>query len=429
MNRMKICPALKRALCFFILLFSLIITIRTAWMVSTTLIDSDTASEMILGEKLAREGGIMSTSWLYSTELQVVDSQIIYSLLFRMTSDWSLVRFWGSVLMDLMMLGAFGLLARQARIPFNRFCIAGAVMMLPFSIPYGRIVLYHNYYSFHISLSFLIVGLYLGAVRRLKNWKRIPFWAMCAGLGLTALAACLTGVRDLMISIVPLLASAAICAMMSEKTDGTGSRLKPELPGLLIALVPLVFGAVGYLINLNVLANQYTYKDFSNQTIAMGAFAELYKVIYNTFVDLGFQDFQPLFSMEGLLGIGGVTAWILSIFLAVHTIRHTEEPAARFLQVFWLMVQLVMTCVFIFISSEELLYLLYLLPIIIWILPALASADVRKQFGVPSQEEQSDNNKLKSKHSGLLTAGDAAVSVHGVLSILACLLLAASGLY
>ena len=430
MKKSTMVPAIKRILCVLLLLISLVMTFRTAWTVSTTLIDSDTSSELILGEKLSREGGIMSDSWVYSTELQVVDAQIIYAMLFKLTGDWSLVRFWGSVLMDLMMLGAFALLCRQARIPFNRFCVSGAAMMMPFSIPYGRIILYHNYYSFHIAFSFLIVGLYLGTLRRTKEWKRWPFW-VCAGcLAVVSFAAGLAGVRDLMNTIAPLFVTAVLCAMINENKNGEGSGLKREAPGLLIALVPAAFGGAGYMVNAHVLAEKYAFQDFSAQSISMGSFADLYKVIYNTFVDLGFQDFQNLFSMEGLLGIGGVVVWIVSLILAFHTIRYSEEGSARFVQVFWLMTQFVITCVFIFLSGAELLHMLYLLPIVIWIFPALAAADLRKAYGAEASEKprKAEKNGKKRGWKEML-AGDAHVSVHGLVSIAACALILLNGLF
>ena len=62
MKNTTMMPAIKRILCVLLLLISLVMTFRTAWIVSTTLMDSDTSSELILGEKLSREGGIMSDS-------------------------------------------------------------------------------------------------------------------------------------------------------------------------------------------------------------------------------------------------------------------------------------------------------------------------------------------------------------------------------
>ena len=59
MKNSTLAPAVKRILCVLLLLISLVMTFRPAWTVSTTLIDSDTSSELILGEKLSREGGIV----------------------------------------------------------------------------------------------------------------------------------------------------------------------------------------------------------------------------------------------------------------------------------------------------------------------------------------------------------------------------------
>ena len=81
-DRSRTVPAMKRILCVLMLVCAVIVSARTTWIVSETLFDSDTSSELILGEKLAREGGIMSPTWNYSTELQVIDCQIVYKLLF-----------------------------------------------------------------------------------------------------------------------------------------------------------------------------------------------------------------------------------------------------------------------------------------------------------------------------------------------------------
>lgn len=43
-------------------------------------IDSDMAGEMILSDLLNKEGGILSRSWYYSTELRIFYLQIFYRL-------------------------------------------------------------------------------------------------------------------------------------------------------------------------------------------------------------------------------------------------------------------------------------------------------------------------------------------------------------
>ena len=455
MKQSKVWPIVKRVFCVLLLIFSLVLTVRSAWSVSRNLIDSDTASELVLSEKLAREGGIMSSSWVYSTELQVFDCHIIYSLLFRVCSDWSLVRFWGCIIMDLMMLGAMGVLFRQARIPFNRFCAAGAAILLPFSIPFGRIILYHNYYSFHIAFSFLVVGLYLGAVRRLGGRKRWPFWTVTGLMALTSFADGLGGVRPLMICMAPLFVTAVLTALRSEKDHETGAGAGRELPKVLLAAVPMAFAGAGYLVNLNVLSNMFAFKDYSGQTISLGNFATLHTVISNIFVDLGFQDYQPLFTLQGILSMCGILCWMLSLILAAHTLRRSREPAACFLQLFWLIVQLVMTCVFMFLNSEDMLHMLYLLPIIVWIVPAFAAADVREGFGVPAAEgaaadteaadewdaesaaaakktKRAKGAKVKAAEGekpNLFLRGDSKLSVHWIAGLMGLMMLIANGVY
>ena len=220
MNRTMIRPVVKRILCAALLLLALVVSFRTAWIVSSTLLDSDASSELILGEKLAREGGILSSTWFYSTELRVLYNQIVYSLLFRLFSDWSLVRFLGAVIMQLLMLGAFYFLSRQAKIPFERFCVGGAAMLLPFSVAYGRIVLYHNYYIPHIIVVLTTVGLYLSLAKENRSERKWAFPLKAALLCLLAFGGGLGGVRQLMICTGPLLVSVFLSALFSENGAG-----------------------------------------------------------------------------------------------------------------------------------------------------------------------------------------------------------------
>ena len=65
---------------FFILsaLFSILIT----YFITARCIDADASSELVLAEHLAKTGQILSTDWFYSTELRVLNTQLIYAPLF-----------------------------------------------------------------------------------------------------------------------------------------------------------------------------------------------------------------------------------------------------------------------------------------------------------------------------------------------------------
>lgn len=425
-DRSRTVPAVKRILCVLMLVCAVIVSARTTWIVSETLFDSDTSSELILGEKLAREGGIMSPTWNYSTELQVIDCQIVYKLLFLVCSDWTLVRFWGAMLMQLMMLGAFAFLARQARIPFNRFCLAGAVMLLPFSVPYGRIVLYHNYYSFHMIMANLTVGLYFASLRRLegeKPLKRWQFWICAAGLGLISFAAGLEGVRQMMVCTVPLLATALLSAMVGERgaRPEEQNRLRPALPALLLALGTLAFSGLGYLVNTHAFGD-YRFTDYSGQYVAYNGVVYLDQILRNFLSTIGYHEQTDLFTLHGILGMTGLLIWLVAVLLGLHTLRHTQDRYARFLNLFMLMTHLVMVCVFLFLALDGFRMDLYFLPVTFWILPALATADLRPEGGA----EQAPGQPF---FPSCLWAGDAKLSVHSLISLTVLGMFLANGLY
>lgn len=420
----------RRVLSFALLLFAVFLSWRTAWVVSYTLLDSDASSNLVLAAKLAREGGILSSTFIYSTELHVVHSQLIHSLLFRFCSDWSLVRFLGAVIMQALMLGAYGYLARQARMPFNAFCVTAAVMLLPFSVPYGRIVLYHNYYIPYITLDLWMIGLFLSATRRIETARQEGFrsilgWALPSVLlGPVAFAAGLSGVRHLMICAAPLLVSALLCALGEEKAEDAnpGSRLGEAWPSLLVALGMTLCCTLGYLVNTRVLANRYTFTNYSNQTLSLVSVNGLEAIFRGFLTAIGYQESLPLFSLHGLLAVGNVVAVMIALILGCHTLRHTRDRAARFLQVFMLVNLLVITCVFAFLSNTEFTYELYYLPVLFWIVPALGKAELR------SPEDASPSAAL-TRPARMLGAGSPPLSVHGLAAMLACALLISSGVY
>ena len=63
------------------------------------LLSSDMSSELVLANLLSKENALLSNKWIYSTELRVVNTQVVYSILFHFFSDWSLVRALGNLIM------------------------------------------------------------------------------------------------------------------------------------------------------------------------------------------------------------------------------------------------------------------------------------------------------------------------------------------
>ena len=56
------------------------------------ILDSDISSEMVLGELLSKEHGIISPNWFYSTEIRVLNNQIVFSILLTLFHSYHIAR-------------------------------------------------------------------------------------------------------------------------------------------------------------------------------------------------------------------------------------------------------------------------------------------------------------------------------------------------
>lgn len=88
-----------------------------------------------LANLLAQEGGVMSTNWYYSTELRVLNTQLVMAPLFRLFTSWHTVRVVGSVVLILLYLAAWFWFGRSAKLKYSGLLGAGLLVL-----PYGRAV-------------------------------------------------------------------------------------------------------------------------------------------------------------------------------------------------------------------------------------------------------------------------------------------------
>lgn len=93
--------------CFAVLLF-LLCRHANGWF------HSDHACDLILSKLLATNGGILSSDWIYSTELMVFNSQLVYIPLFWLTNNWQLVHLAGIAIMLTMVVASCWYFCRES---------------------------------------------------------------------------------------------------------------------------------------------------------------------------------------------------------------------------------------------------------------------------------------------------------------------------
>lgn len=134
---------------------------------------SDDSSELVMSRLLSKEGGILSGNWYYSTELEILNTQLVYSLLFHFTSDFKFVRIAGQIILTILFLGSyyFCLYSMDSQKAENRFWKTAFLTILPISSAWIYLIM-KAYYIPITGIGFLALGLACQAQKEGLSKKR-----------------------------------------------------------------------------------------------------------------------------------------------------------------------------------------------------------------------------------------------------------------
>lgn len=298
-------------------------------------LDDDNGGEMILSKILAERGGILRKDWYYSSELRVINTQLIYSVLFRFFSDWHIVRLAGNVIMYLILLTAVWYLCRELHIR-NYYCVIAAMYMTPMSHDYYLFALHSAYLLPHITLSVLLFAMYLHYCQAEK--KRIKTF-LAVLLSVLSFIVGLGGIRHIIVYYLPLVCSGLLLIYLNrieifEKRTFENHYVRE----CLLAIVISAFAIFGFLINHLILKKVF---DFSNYLSHYSYFCpfntENFEQVINGWLRVyGYQDGESLFSLH--LISNSLPAVIL-FFLIFSVIKLKKEnfydDQQKILIIFW----------------------------------------------------------------------------------------------
>ena len=279
------------------------------------IVDSDLASDMILANILNKEHSFFSYSWYYSTEIKAVGLHWFYKLgLLIFPNDWHLARVFGMVIALLLYSVAVLLLTRCMGLGKIGVWMAGALLW-PFGRRYLVYAIYGGYYLVYTFFYILVLYFMFKSVE--KSGKARIKW--CALACIVSLAACLNGVKQLMVFQAPLILAVMILLLLalsdSKKTDWRSALQACDTEvWLTIEVVATTFaGLVGYIIATKVLAAHYAFKSFSGVTWnRFGMDWTLDRALMDFFHEFGYQDGVGVFHFSGIAsGVGLlIGAWV-----------------------------------------------------------------------------------------------------------------------
>ena len=294
-----------------VIILQIILLMALTWKFGIQRLDGDDTAEMVLANLVAKEGGILSRNWYYSTELRVLNNQVVMSLLFRIFDDWHVVRTFGTGILVSILVLSWLFLCQQIpeREQLRKW---SPVVLLPFSYVYYDIVLYGLYYIPHISLIFFSLGLLLT-----PKEKHSLLTAVC--LAAAAFAAGLGGIRLPAVGYAPMLAAILyVCRTRREYRHVC-------LRGVLACAA----AGAGYLINMLVLSRRYSYATHGDVRLSLPDLHKAFTVFKNTVQVCGAA--RPGLSVKGIGGIAGLLlfAGIVCMFAVVVKERRRVSDELR----------------------------------------------------------------------------------------------------
>lgn len=345
---------------------------------SQVLIDSDSASELVLAQHLSQKNAILSTDWCYSTELRVLNTQLIFAPLFKIFSDWSTIRFVGAMLLQGILVASYWYFTRSLRIQTRYFFYTAAFLVLPTSVAYTRIIQFHSYYVPHLTLGFLLMGQFCSLIntpryshRSFRRKLLLPLFCLLSFLS------CLGGFRQLLITHIPLV---LLCFLLflplfrSQKSKGWRALFQTTQGRCLgYSALGLLCGGAGYLVNAKILPMFFLYKkDFGQLNLLTLDFEFIQTILNDTLHLFGYRSGIPLLSLNGICSVLGIFCACLVFYLCIRFYRRRAEftsmPAAivsLFFSVSFLLNTLVF-CLVQFYARH------YYVPVFVYIFPMFA---------------------------------------------------------
>ncbi len=297
------------------------------------LINSDAASELILGKLLASENRILSENWFYSTELRVLNTQIFYSLFFKLTNDWHLVRIAAYASMYAVMLFLYGVLCRALKCRRSYYALTAALLLLPFSNEYFLIVLQGAYYIPHISITFITLAFVEFYIKEKGNKAKILFimavvLSIIAGMG---------GPRQVIVLYLPLAFSAFVIVLIKWKDHVAvgegGFNLKKIDIGIqkyvLFSRTMFIGALAGYVFNIIVLSKKYEFSLWENIAYTKLDFSRLAQILTGFLSVFGFST-GSVFSIATLFNFLCMCWIVFTIIAIVYAVSHRKNIPGSF---------------------------------------------------------------------------------------------------
>ena len=302
-----------------------------------TCLDSDMASELLLARRQVDTHSLVQMDWLYSTEVRIVQINLLYALAFLFTPSFLWARVIGNTAGLILSMGMCAYLCRKTGASWGRALCACALLPVTASAVYASAVTIGGYYIVHMGLGFAVAGLWIAAGSR--SGRRA--WRACAGFAAMALLLGFLSVRYVLCFVCPMVAVALLDVLLSEQLcTRTDERMR--FAGM--TLVGFVACLVGFAASEVILPRLFVSGVGSASSFAFNPLdgSAVCQMLFTVFADflklLGWRGEVSLFSLPGIVNLcvaGTVffgTAMLIRVYRALDAREATQLTQRRMIR-------------------------------------------------------------------------------------------------
>lgn len=306
-------------------------------------LSSDDSSEMILSHILAGEGGILTENWHYSTELRVLNTQLVWSALFRLSDRWHLVRLAGTAVSLVALCLCIWLLCRWVgREKYTGWLCT--IFLTPICPVYFIIMLFGIYYVPHVSISLLLTALFYRCTK--ARSRKEYMLLLIPGCVLSFLAG-LGGLRQLLIWHAPALLAVALLSLSG------GERPQVRRSGG-FAAGAFLWAAAGYLVNSRILSERYHFLSYESIHFTDFDPERVWQTVIDWMKLYGYRSGGKVFSVDLFFNGAFAVTVLLIVGSAIAVLRRKESygPGERLIVWYYVSALLILLLLYGFSDME-----------------------------------------------------------------------------
>ena len=298
-------------------------------------LDADMASELALARHLADEGTLISSTWLYSTEVRVLSTQLVFTPLMALFGgSWRMVRTVGCLILQAMLAASAYFCGRSLGAKKSWALTFAGLSISACSVVYSQMILIGAYYVPHAVLTNLCVGMAAQIMRMKKGGRRTGVFA-----GLTVLGALMgaSSIRYLFCATIPM-AAAGVWAYLFPREELAPRTGKQKKEAALVVFVCVV-SVLGFAVGQKILGRICAYDAARYGGVRLEAFtsADMPQLIQQSLGGLarlmGYSEHSILLSVHGLVSVGALLLLAAAAILLARTLKgakREENAVVRF---------------------------------------------------------------------------------------------------